>query len=95
MGRKANSQRCQHDAARSRDFLKLAHELKIRPATIAFELKEANRALLAVKQESARGAAVISSLKQRASNLHEGLSQEIVCGFLNSPGKALKEFRKC
>ncbi|MGA8037009.1 MAG: zinc-dependent alcohol dehydrogenase family protein [Candidatus Acidiferrales bacterium] len=43
----------------ARDFLKLAHELKIRPATIAFELKEANRALLAVKQESARGAAVI------------------------------------
>jgi propanol-preferring alcohol dehydrogenase len=43
----------------SRDFLKIAHDLKIRPNVTVFPLKEANKALLAVKEESAKGSAVI------------------------------------
>jgi propanol-preferring alcohol dehydrogenase len=41
------------------DFLQIAHELKIRPRVTVFPLKEANRALLAVKDETAGGSIVI------------------------------------
>jgi len=43
----------------ARDFLALAAELNIRPAIQTFSLDEANRALEAVKQETANGPAVI------------------------------------
>jgi propanol-preferring alcohol dehydrogenase len=45
-----------HDA---RDFLKLAHELNIRPKVTPFPLDHANDALLAVKNETEDGSAVI------------------------------------
>jgi propanol-preferring alcohol dehydrogenase len=41
------------------DFLKLAHNLKIQPRVTAFTLEEANQALLAVKDETENGSAVI------------------------------------
>jgi alcohol dehydrogenase, propanol-preferring len=41
------------------DFLKLAHEINIRPQTTLFSLDDANRALLAVKDEIKRGSIVI------------------------------------
>jgi propanol-preferring alcohol dehydrogenase len=43
----------------ARDFLRIAAELKIRPQVTVFPLKDANRALLAVKEETAEGSAVI------------------------------------
>jgi propanol-preferring alcohol dehydrogenase len=43
----------------ARDFLKIARDLKIRPEVTAFSLEDANRALLAVKEETADGSAVI------------------------------------
>ncbi len=43
----------------ARDFIALAHDLKIRPSVTAFPLEEANRALEAVKHETADGSAVI------------------------------------
>jgi alcohol dehydrogenase, propanol-preferring len=43
----------------ARDFLKFAHDLKIRPEITAFSLEDANKALLAVKEETADGSAVI------------------------------------
>lgn len=43
----------------ARDFIKVAQDLKIRPTTVAFDLKDANRALLAVKEETERGSAVL------------------------------------
>jgi propanol-preferring alcohol dehydrogenase len=43
----------------ARDFLKIAHEFKIRPQTTVFKLEEANDALLAVKEESEYGSAVV------------------------------------
>ncbi len=43
----------------ARDFLKIAHELKIRPKTVVFPLEDANLALLAVKEETEKGSAVI------------------------------------
>jgi propanol-preferring alcohol dehydrogenase len=43
----------------ARDFLKIADELKVRPRVTVFRLDEANRALLAVKQETEQGSAVI------------------------------------
>jgi propanol-preferring alcohol dehydrogenase len=43
----------------ARDFLKIAHDLKIRPEVTAFSLEDANKALLAVKEETADGSAVI------------------------------------
>jgi alcohol dehydrogenase, propanol-preferring len=43
----------------ARDFLKIASEIKIRPRAVSFPLEDANRALLAVKQESEDGSAVI------------------------------------
>ena len=43
----------------ARDFLKVASELKIRPKVTAFSLEDANAALLAVKDETADGSAVI------------------------------------
>jgi alcohol dehydrogenase, propanol-preferring len=43
----------------ARDFLKLAHALNIRPKVTAFPLEHANDALLAVKNETEDGSAVI------------------------------------
>jgi len=43
----------------ARDFLKIAHELGIRPMVTVFSLADANQALLAVKNESSLGSAVI------------------------------------
>jgi len=43
----------------ARQFLAIAHSLNIRPQVTAFPLDEANRALAAVKEETARGSAVI------------------------------------
>jgi propanol-preferring alcohol dehydrogenase len=43
----------------ARDFLVIASQLKIQPQVTAFPLAEANRALLAVKEETERGSAVI------------------------------------
>src|ERR1700678_1238974 len=43
----------------ARDFLKIAHELKIRPRVSVFSLDDANEALLAVKDETESGSAVI------------------------------------
>ncbi len=44
----------------ARDFLEIAKELKIRPRVTSFALEDANQALLAVKQETEAGSAVIS-----------------------------------
>jgi propanol-preferring alcohol dehydrogenase len=43
----------------ARDFLKIAHDLNIRPRVTAFPLENANQALLAVKDETEDGSAVI------------------------------------
>ncbi len=43
----------------ARDFLKVAHDLNIRPKVTTFRLEDANKALLAVKQETGLGSAVI------------------------------------
>jgi propanol-preferring alcohol dehydrogenase len=43
----------------ARDFLTIAHQLKIQPQATVFPLHEANNALLAVKEETERGSAVI------------------------------------
>jgi propanol-preferring alcohol dehydrogenase len=43
----------------ARDFLAVAQELRIHPQVVAFPLQEANKALLAVKEETERGSAVI------------------------------------
>jgi alcohol dehydrogenase, propanol-preferring len=43
----------------ARDFLALATELKIRPQAVVFPLQDANQALLAVKNETQEGSAVI------------------------------------
>ena len=43
----------------ARDFLAVAQELKIRPQVVVFPLQDANKALLAVKEETERGSAVI------------------------------------
>jgi alcohol dehydrogenase, propanol-preferring len=43
----------------ARDFLKIAQALNIRPRVTAFKLDDANKALLAVKEETERGSAVI------------------------------------
>ena len=43
----------------ARDFLKLAHELHLRPQVTVFPLEEANKALLAVKEETGLGSIVI------------------------------------
>ncbi len=45
--------------ADARDFLKIAHDINIRPQVTAFPLAEANEALHAVKLETVDGAAVI------------------------------------
>lgn len=42
-----------------RDFLKTAHEIGLRPKTTVFSIDQANDALLAVKNDSVDGAAVI------------------------------------
>ena len=44
----------------ARDFLEIANELMIRPRVTSFALADANQALLAVKQETDEGSAVIS-----------------------------------
>jgi len=43
----------------ARDFLKVAHDLNIRPQVTVFPLEDANNALLAVKEETEAGSAVI------------------------------------
>ena len=43
----------------ARDFLKVAHDLNIRPQVTVFPLQDANHALLAVKDETELGSAVI------------------------------------
>ena len=43
----------------ARDFLVLAHELKIKPNATVFSLDDANKALLSVKEETENGSAVI------------------------------------
>jgi len=43
----------------ARDFLKIAHDLKIRPEVKSFSLEDANRALTAVKEETEKGSVVI------------------------------------
>jgi alcohol dehydrogenase, propanol-preferring len=43
----------------ARDFLRIAHDLKIRPHVKAFSLEDANKALRAVKQETEAGSVVI------------------------------------
>jgi propanol-preferring alcohol dehydrogenase len=43
----------------ARDFLKIAHDLKIQPRVSIFSLEDANKALLAVKDETETGSAVI------------------------------------
>jgi len=43
----------------AREFLEIAHRLSIRPRTTVFSLADANQALLAVKQETENGSAVI------------------------------------
>jgi alcohol dehydrogenase, propanol-preferring len=43
----------------ARDFLAIAQELKIHPQVAVFPLVDANKALLAVKEETERGSAVI------------------------------------
>jgi propanol-preferring alcohol dehydrogenase len=41
------------------DFLKIAHDLRIKPGVSAFTIDDANKALLAVKAETENGSAVI------------------------------------
>jgi propanol-preferring alcohol dehydrogenase len=41
------------------DFLKIAQELKIQPGVSVFSLEDANQALMAVKNETEDGSAVI------------------------------------
>jgi propanol-preferring alcohol dehydrogenase len=43
----------------ARDFLKIAHDLNIRPQVTLFSLEDANQALLSVKEETGDGSAVI------------------------------------
>jgi propanol-preferring alcohol dehydrogenase len=43
----------------ARDFLQIANEIHIRPQVVTFSLDEANKALLAVKNETENGSAVI------------------------------------
>ena len=43
----------------ARDFLAIAHQLKIHPQVVTFSLDDANKALLAVKEETERGSSVI------------------------------------
>lgn len=43
----------------ARDFLRIAHDLKIRPRVKAFSLEDANKALFAVKEETEPGSVVI------------------------------------
>src|SRR6202044_64998 len=43
----------------ARDFLAIAQQLKIQPQVAVFSLEDANKALLAVKEETERGSAVI------------------------------------
>jgi propanol-preferring alcohol dehydrogenase len=43
----------------ARDFLKIAHELKIRPEVTVFSLEDANEALKAVKDETGHGSSII------------------------------------
>ena len=43
----------------ARDFLRVAKELKLQPQVTVFPLQEANKALLAVKEETEMGSAVI------------------------------------
>ena len=51
------------------DFLKIAHDLHIRAQVTAFPLEDANEAVLAVKEETKYGSAVIVSLETQGSTL--------------------------
>jgi propanol-preferring alcohol dehydrogenase len=43
----------------ARDFLKIAHDLRIQPEVLVFPLEEANRAIIAVKEEAESGSVVL------------------------------------
>ena len=43
----------------AQDFLAIAHRLNIPPEVTVFPLEEANKAILAVKEETGRGSAVL------------------------------------
>lgn len=43
----------------ARDFLKIAHDLNIRPRVTAFSLDDANQAIMGIKAETSAGSAVI------------------------------------
>ena len=43
----------------AQDFLKLASELKVKPTVTIFNLENANKALVAIKEESEHGSAVL------------------------------------
>jgi propanol-preferring alcohol dehydrogenase len=43
----------------ARDFLKIAQELAIKPRVVTFSLDDANKALVAVKDETEAGSSVI------------------------------------
>jgi len=43
----------------AREFLRIAHDLRIHPAVTVFPLEDANQALLAVKEETGHGSVVI------------------------------------
>jgi propanol-preferring alcohol dehydrogenase len=43
----------------ARDFLKIAHDLNMRPRVTAFSLDDANQAMMAVKAETSDGSVVI------------------------------------
>ena len=43
----------------ARDFLKIAHDLNIRPQVTVFPLEDANQALVSGKEETGHGSAVI------------------------------------
>jgi propanol-preferring alcohol dehydrogenase len=43
----------------ARDFLRIAHDLRIHPRVTAFSLNDANKAVLAVKEETESGSVVI------------------------------------
>jgi propanol-preferring alcohol dehydrogenase len=45
--------------ADARDFLKIANDLQIRPQVSVYSLDDANKAILAVRDESDRGSVVI------------------------------------
>jgi D-arabinose 1-dehydrogenase-like Zn-dependent alcohol dehydrogenase len=59
VGRAADSQCGEYDARGRADFLKIAQKLAIQPRVVTFSLDDANKALVAVKDETEDGSAVI------------------------------------